>query len=308
MSVAEPSAKRLSTPILEPSSAATMLQSSFRGFRVRSTGLSSQSRAHSQSSYEAASSRRAEEIITLKRTPEYRQIRRCCKDADLEKLAKIDLELTSVVGLEAVKEYCAALRGDLIARAALGDAPLVRNVLVSGSLGTGKKLAAHMISSMAKALGAAKGCTITETTLDQLVLDVRRDVSCVIIEGLNGAESVKAKVNQVLHNFPRHLFIFIGPTKDVEALHGGLAYFRKAEPAWLQLPNYPAAQLADITKQQLQASGYYLQAGVGTRELQQALCTTWSRDVLSMRNAHLSTELVQRAISTRNRWATRPKP
>ena len=219
----------------------------------------------------------------------------------MEALARVDLELAELVGLEPVKEYCAALRGDLVARAALGDEPLLRNVLISGSLGTGKKLAARMLCDMARALGAAKGMTTTETTLDQLVLDVRRDVSCVVVEGLSGVESVKAKVNQVLHNFPRHLFVFLGPTKDVEALHGGLAYFRKAEPAWLQLANYPAAQLAAITEQQLRASGYALEAGVGVRELQQALCSTWSRDVLSMRNAHLPTELVQRAISTRNR-------
>ena len=32
----------------------------------------------------------------------------------------------------------------------------------------------------------------------------------------------------------------------------------------------------------------------------QALCSTWPRDVLTKRNAHLAFELVQRAISKRN--------
>ena len=90
------------------------------------------------------------------------QVRRCCKLADVTKLAKADLELESLVGLEAVKEYCTQMRRDLIARAALGDEPLVRNVLISGNLGTGKKLGAAMICDMLRALGAAKGITTTE--------------------------------------------------------------------------------------------------------------------------------------------------
>eukprot|EP00966_Prymnesium_polylepis_P173027 4002019-Prymnesium_polylepis.2 len=172
------------------------------------------------------------------------------------------------------------MRRDLIARAALGDEPLVRNVLISGSLGTGKKLAAKMICDMLRALGAAKGITTTDTTLDQMVLDVRRDVSCVIVTGLNGqgAEAARAKVNLVLANFPRHLFIFLGGTTEVEALHGAVPYFRKAEPSWLQLPNYPSSQLAAITAQQIGGSGYRLAAGLGERQLQQALNATWSRD------------------------------
>ena len=84
-------------------------------------------------------------------------------------------------------------------------------------------------------------------------------------------------------------------------MHGAVTYFRKKEPAWLQLSNYPADQLARMTEMQVRKSGYGLQAGLGARELQQALCATWSRDVLSMRNAHLIYELLQRAISNRNR-------
>ena len=86
----------------------------------------------------------------------------------------------------------------------------------------------------------------------------------------------------------------------MEALHGAVPYFRKVEPAWLQLPNYPSDQLAAITAQKIGDSGYQLAPCLGERQLQQALNATWSRDVLAMRNAHLPTELVQRAISNRN--------
>lgn len=269
------------------------------------------------------------------------------------------MELENLVGLDGIKEYCSQMRHDLIARAALGDAPLLRNVIISGNLGTGKKLGARIICDMARALGAAKGMTTTEvrlaldahvlpqylrhrrtfstqlalwwqTTLEQLVLDVRRDVSCVIVSELTGAENVKAKVNLVLGNFPRHLFVFIGATQvlgcpdeasiavlgatlaciaqEAEALHGAVTYFRKVEPAWLQLRNYSAEQLAAITEQQISASGYERQDGLTRRQLQQAICSTWSRDVLAMRNAHLATELVERAISNRNCRCLRTSP
>ena len=71
------------------------------------------------------------------------------------------------------------VRRDALARAALGDAPATRNVLISGAVGTGKKLAARAIADLLRALGASKGFVTTETTLDTLVLDVRRDVSTV---------------------------------------------------------------------------------------------------------------------------------
>lgn len=92
----------------------------------------------------------------------------------------------------------------------------------------------------------------------------------------------------------------------MEALHGAVTYFRKVEPVWLQLPNYSSEQLAAITEQQINNSGYELDEGLSRRQLQQAICSTWSRDVLAMRNAHLASELVQRAISNRNCRCARP--
>ena len=48
----------------------------------------------------------------------------------------------------------------------------------------------------------AKGVVVTETTLENLCLDVRRDVSCVVVDSLPPSgelkESTKAKVDQVM--------------------------------------------------------------------------------------------------------------
>jgi hypothetical protein len=55
-------------------------------------------------------------------------------------------------------------------------------------------------------------------------------------------------------------------------------HFRKAEPAWLRLPNLTPAQLAAIAAAQLTASGYALAPPLGEAELQQATLTyllTW---------------------------------
>jgi hypothetical protein len=49
--------------------------------------------------------------------------------------------------------------------------------------------------------------------------------------------------------------------------------FRKAEPAWLRLPNLTPAQLAAIAAAQLTASGYALAPPLGEAELQQATLT-----------------------------------
>merc|ERR1719240_104360 len=103
----------------------------------------------------------------------------------------------------------------------------------------------------------------TTTTLDQMVLDVRRDVSCVIVDGLQSIETNKGKVDAILSNYPQHCFIFLGPTSQVEALHGAVMHFRKVDPAWLQLPNYPPAELAAITAAQLSSRGYALANGLG---------------------------------------------
>jgi len=56
-------------------------------------------------------------------------------------------------------------------------------------------------------------------------------------------------------------------------LHGAVPHFRKAEPAWLRLPNLTPAQLAAIAAAQLTASGYALATPLGEAELQQATLT-----------------------------------
>ena len=63
-------------------------------------------------------------------------------------------------------------------------------MLISGAMGTGKKLAAEMVCALLRALGVAKGCTTTTTTLDQMVLDVRRDITTVVVDGLPQSESL----------------------------------------------------------------------------------------------------------------------
>ena len=188
---------------------------------------------------------------------------RLCPDADAAKLARVDLGLEQLVGLQPLKEYCASVRQDSLARAALGEPPLVRNVLISGNLGVGKKLAADTLCALLRALGVAKGMQPTRTTLESMALDVRRDNSCVVVEGLHHIEGVRGKVDAILANFPAHCFIFLGPTERVEALHGAVAHFRKVDPAWLQLPNYTPPELARIAGGVLAARGYALAEGLG---------------------------------------------
>ena len=284
---------------LTPLVAATKAQAAWRGFTVRQEGLAVRRKAAANSLLVARREHESTVIATRLRTPEYRQIARLCKAADPAKLARVDMALERLIGLVPIKEYCASQRRDCLARTALGEPPCVRNVLISGNLGVGKKLAAETLTELLRALGVARGMVSTRTTLEGLVLDVRRDVSCVIIDGLDKIESVRGKVDAVLANYPDHCFIFLGPTDRIEALHGAVSHFRKVEPVWLQLPNYAPAELAEIAQRRLVERGYALADGLGPCELQIALSATWSRDVLAMRNAHLASELVQRAVTHR---------
>ena len=65
-----------------------------------------------------------------------------------------------------------------------------------------------------------------------------------------------------------------------------------------------------MSHQLLTAAGYSLPvvpARDATSLLQQAICATWPRDVIALRNAHLAAELVQRAISNRNKRMALPR-
>lgn len=59
-------------------------------------------------------------------------------------------------------------------------------------------MAAETVCALLRALGVAEGCVTTTTTLDQMVLDVRRDITTVIVSGLPRAEApseaIKTKV------------------------------------------------------------------------------------------------------------------
>ena len=145
-----PSAKRAANSSAEKTAAtpddgatAVRLQSAWRGYSVRSAGVTAHARALADGRRAAAAA--ADEAALARRLRDdgsYRQVGRWCRQADVRGLAALDARLEALVGLACLKEYCAALRRDCLARAALGDAPLLRNVLVSGALGSGKKLAA----------------------------------------------------------------------------------------------------------------------------------------------------------------------
>jgi DNA polymerase III delta prime subunit len=281
---------------------ALLVQTAYRGFVARGRGLASRARARSEAKRTAAAAAHKAHIAARSKRPEYRELRRVCGGIDVEALAGVDHELETLVGLEPLKALCAAVRRDALARAAIGDPPDVRAVLISGAVGTGKKLAAELLGKLLRALGVAKGESSTASTLDQMVLDVRRDVGVVMVDSLTAQliESCKAKVDAVLRNFPKHTFVFVGSTSEIETLHGALGHFRRSEPSRLALLPYKPSELAAMAQSLLAESGYELGAGVSVRSLESAMVSTWPRDVITMRNAHLARELAQRTVSSRN--------
>ena len=132
------SAKRSTVQVDQP--AAARLQAAWRGFRVRGEGVAALARSQSETRREQTRAEQEAAVEARLRRPEYRQVSRCCPEARVRDLAELDERLERLVGMEALREYCADLRRDCLARAALGDVDFcVRNVLVSGAMGTGKK-------------------------------------------------------------------------------------------------------------------------------------------------------------------------
>ena len=150
--------------------AATRLQAVYRGFSVRREGLTTLRRAAAELAHQERMRREEADINTRLHNVEYRQIARHCRGSDPAKLARVDMALEQLIGLQPLKEYCASLRRDCLARAALAEPACVRNVLISGNLGSGKKLAAETLTQLLRALGVAKGMISTTTTLEQLAL------------------------------------------------------------------------------------------------------------------------------------------
>ena len=176
-------AKRSAVVAPQAGASVARLQAAWRGFRVRGEGVAALARSQSDARREHARSERTAAVDARTRRPEYRQVARCCPEARVRELAELDERLARLVGMDALRDYCADLRRDCLARVALGDAEVCpRNVLISGAMGTGKKLAAEMVCALLRALGVAKGCTTTSTTLDQMVLDVRRDITTVAVD------------------------------------------------------------------------------------------------------------------------------
>ena len=181
-------AKRSAVAAPQAGASVARLQAAWRGFRVRGEGVAALARSQSEARREHARSERTAAVEARTRRPEYRQVARCCPEARVRELAELDERLARLVGMDALREYCADLRRDCLARVALGDAEVCpnpnpnpspspcpspypspnrvlptpqrphptpkpkpkpkptphqvcpRNVLISGAMGTGKKL------------------------------------------------------------------------------------------------------------------------------------------------------------------------
>ena len=130
--------------IMDNGIAASRLQAAYRGFRVRGEGIVAFVRSQSEARRAQARSDKTKVVEERMRQPEYRQVSRSCQGARVRELAELDVKLEHLVGMTCLRDYCADLRRDCLARVALGDANFApRNVLISGNTGSGKKVHAR---------------------------------------------------------------------------------------------------------------------------------------------------------------------
>ena len=120
-------AKRSAVAAPQAGASVARLQAAWRGFRVRGEGVAALARSQSEARREHARSERTAAVEARTRRPEYRQVARCCPEARVRELAELDERLARLVGMDALREYCADLRRDCLARVALGDAEVCPN-------------------------------------------------------------------------------------------------------------------------------------------------------------------------------------
>ena len=139
------------------------------------------------------------------------------------------------------------------------------------------------------ALGVTTGVVTPHTTLDCVALDVRRDVSTVIVDQLVGIEAAKAKVDAVLRNFGGHTFIFVGPTQAVEALQGGDERDSHVASLWAQLSACRAIE--GRTSRRMHELQERKEAEGRSRMLEFSLSLFATEEILKAQNAELQQQL-----------------
>ena len=254
--------------------------------------------------------------------------------------AELRLDLAQTVGLDAVKKYIDQFEADALGRHQVGEAVLLRHVLLSGEFGTGKRTAARLVG---RCLGTCSGIAKDHWTAAQMTNPLV-DLQELLCGPSKWREQISKDGTQVTSLDPavkrrtvyywrlegdyqtknRHVdsrifaeisrlnsvLIIAGTTKELEGV-SSIDCFRRQEPRRLDLPTLGLVQLAKISLQLVRDEGYTLDVGnaLGTKKTSSALDAM--KEIVRQkydtaliqhvqRNAYLAADMLNLAKSRKN--------
>merc|ERR1719160_1872574 len=107
---------------------------------------------------------------------------------------------------------------------------------------------------------------------------------------------------KVLKNLTRKLpkAVLIFGLNSKESMNRISGFFRKAEPAHLELPALSITELAEIMKRTLEQRGYRFSGGLNTQMLVDVINEQWSDAEVAGRNGHLTNIMVERVLHNKH--------
>eukprot|EP00931_Biecheleriopsis_adriatica_P077094 TRINITY_DN50717_c0_g1_i1.p1 TRINITY_DN50717_c0_g1~~TRINITY_DN50717_c0_g1_i1.p1 ORF type:complete len:1004 (+),score=228.82 TRINITY_DN50717_c0_g1_i1:64-3012(+) len=228
------------------------------------------------------------------------------RDAVLNKLLELEYKRNQLTGLQAVKDFLAHLRADMMSRVAFGEEVQVAPLLLIGPPGSGKRLTAKLVHEELSAMKICRG-PFTETQSWEELKEAFKNgkdglVSNVVyISGMDDKDDIKWSrvIKRTEKALPKALLIFgLNDSGAMDKIHGS---FIRSEPLRLMLPALMPEELAQIVQCSLEERGYLLQESNISEMLVRVINEQWTRSDIAHRNGHLAKITIERAIQNKNR-------
>ena len=243
-------------------------------------------------------------------------------------LDAIRAEINELVGLAPVKEYVFGLADNLQvqqrrAAAGLKTASLSMHMIFTGNPGTGKTTIARLVAKYLKAIGALKGGQLVEVTRADLVGRYTGHTApltnSVIESALGGVlfideayslyrgeqdsfglEAIDTLVKGMEDHRDELVVILAGYTKEMETFLTANSGLASRFPNKIELPDYTAEELLQITHVQAKNKGYRL-AEACTEPLLGYYARWQESDARTAGNGRLARNTLEKAIFHQSR-------
>ena len=250
----------------------------------------------------------------------------------MRRYAHFRAKLNTTIGLTPLRLLAQQVIADAIGRKAVNEPFHYRHILLSGLFGTGKRTAAEIIGALTAVVGATwippppPGAVRSEDDSTIVQIDSFRDLrpppagngmkkrTAYYIRGPK-RPSDKEEGELLGRLVENQSYIICGGDDDELDYFEALDYMKMHDrKRRIRLPMLGVTKLAEITLQLVEAAGYRLRksgtvtatddegavAGLDLAVMEYIVRQTYDDRVIEERNAHLASDMLQRAISRKN--------